>query len=99
MNTIAGRESPFRTATGMENALTDMGDYEATLRLVAASEDGIENWQKSATRLMADALGRVLEDLGERHITLFRALHPDRDRFEREGWPSDRQPTVEGGER
>ena len=40
---------------------------------------------------LARTIGDKARELSEEHEYFFRLHHPDRERFERRGWPTDKQ--------
>ena len=70
-------ETHVTDATALATALSMMSDS-------MDSEDGM------AVSTIAVILRQNLRAIDELHAELWRNLHPDREKFEREGWPGDR---------
>ena len=81
----------YEIVTSMEDGLRDASVLADGVAILAV--DSIED-EKLGAVLMR--LGNLIEDyceaLEERRGELFKLLHPNRDHFEKEGWPGEAQP-------
>ena len=74
----------------LERPLTAIGHF---LDAIALITEAMEKPHAGAVNVHA-ALDHVREAEAV-HLSLFRLTHPDRERFEREGWPGD-EPEMGG---
>jgi len=82
----ADQKDAFRRACGMEDPLRGIRNFALALDRVAQTlEDG--NAAAIVQELELAICARV-EELEEIHGFFFQLHHPDRERFEREGWPT-----------
>jgi hypothetical protein len=82
---VAEKNDAFRRACGMEDPLRGIRNFAGALDRIAqtlSDDNGALIVQEIAMTIQA----RV-EELDEIHG--FRLHHPDRERFERDGWPTE----------
>ena len=78
---------PFRDVTDMEDPISTLRDV---LRAIARMSETMDDTDDaSAVQRLAWLAGEEVENLDKIHDKLFHALHPDRERLDREGWPAD----------
>jgi hypothetical protein len=80
MNQISPNQ--FRHACGMEDPLEAIRNFASALCKIAGTLEGGDIVYELALTIQA----RV-QELDDIHGYFFRLYHPDRERFEREGWP------------
>jgi hypothetical protein len=97
MNQISPKDAidqkdAYSHACAMEKPLERIRQFTAGLaRLAPTIDDG----QAAAiVRELTVAIEESLDELDGSHEFFFRLHHPDRERFEREGWPTE-QATVQ----
>jgi hypothetical protein len=73
-------QDAYRQACAMERPLERIRNFAAAL----ASGEGA-----SVAQELTLAIAESLDELDDIHGFFFRLHHPDRERFEREGWPSE----------
>lgn len=81
------QKDAFSRACDMEKPLERIRNFAAALaRLAPTIDDG----QAAAiVQSLTLAIEKSLDELDGSHGFFFRLHHPDRERFEREGWPDD----------
>jgi hypothetical protein len=83
----------FRFATGMEDPLRRIRNFAGALCRIAGTledDDGMIVYE------LASTIRARVEELDDIHGYFFRLHHPDRARFEREGWPSEQAEADHG---
>jgi hypothetical protein len=84
-------EEAFEVVTSMGNDLMDASVLADGVTILAA--DSIEDQQLGAVLMrLARGIADHCKAVEERRGELFRLLHPNRDHFEKEGWPGEAQP-------
>jgi hypothetical protein len=84
--TTVNRSEAFNIACKMERPLVGIRTYASALARVAETlddDDGV------IVQRLAVSIREHAEEMDNIHEYFFRLNHPDRERFEREGWPSD----------
>ena len=71
----------------MENDVILSRNYAHALSLIGETMEEVEGMV--TCQLARDILANV-EEIEEKRCKLFKLLHPNRDHFERVGWPGDR---------
>jgi hypothetical protein len=84
MTTTADEMRPH--VNRLEDPLTSIGRFLDAIALI--SEVMEEPHACAVNIIVHTALGH-LRDAEVEHLALFRLTHPDRERFDREGWPGD----------
>ena len=82
---ISPDKDAFRHACDMEDPLVGIENFAGALCRVAqtlADGDGVIVLQ------LAQTIRALVQELEKTHEYFFKLHHPDRERFEREGWPS-----------
>jgi hypothetical protein len=88
----AERASAFRIVVDLESSLLSAQRFARAIVLIALSleAEGHDERDTGALIGIADAIRDYCGEIEERRGDLFRLLHPCREEFEREGWPSDK---------
>ena len=73
----------------LERPLTAIGHF---LDAIALITEAMEEPQAGAVNIIIHCALEHVRDAEAEHQSLFRLTHPDRERFEREGWPGDAEP-------
>ena len=76
----------FRHACRIEPALTHTRKFLEALALISET---MEEPHASPVNVVVHAALEHVAEADEAYVTLFRLCHPDRERFEREGWPGE----------
>jgi hypothetical protein len=76
----------FRHACSIERPLTGIRHF---LDAIALITEAMEEPQAGAVNVIIHAALDHVRDAEAVHLSLFRLTHPDRERFEREGWPGE----------
>lgn len=77
---------PFDLVGDLEDHIGAVDDLLHALMMLAET---LDDDNRSAVWRVAFIAQKEMEAIGELHKKLFRLLHPDRLRYEREGWPCD----------
>jgi|SRR5258708_30716067 hypothetical protein len=83
---VPEKDDAFRRACDMEDPLVGIENFARALGRVAqtlADGDGV------IVLHLAQSIRTLVQELEKPHEYFFRLHHPDRERFEREGWPTD----------
>jgi hypothetical protein len=81
--------STFTAACDMEEPLAAVRDY-TSLILEIASGDAMDTDVALGVQQLARNMRREIEAAEELRCGIFRANHPNRKHFERDGWPGDK---------
>jgi hypothetical protein len=79
-------DSPaFYHVSNIERPLSSIRNYAAGLAMISETmgEEGL------VVQEMSWAITDLVKKIEEDYSALFKLTHPNRDRFEREGWPED----------
>jgi hypothetical protein len=79
----------FKAVCDMEEPLTAVRDY-TSLILEIASGDAMDKDVALGVQQLARNMRREIEAAEELRCGIFRANHPNRKHFERDGWPGDK---------
>jgi hypothetical protein len=79
-------KNAFRHACNMEDPLVGIENFAGALCKIAGTLD--DNGGMIVYELARTIRARV-EELDDIHEYFFQLHHPDRERFEREGWPTE----------
>ena len=91
---IVANDGPlFDLVAEMEDGLSAVRDFAGALELMT---DAMGREIAAPVQRLAMEITKRVEGLEKQRGMLFRALHPNRARFERVGWPGDEQPVDEG---
>jgi len=74
----------FRHVGSIEPALTHIRNFLDALALISET---MEEPAASAVNVIVHATLDHVTEADEAYVALFKLSHPDRERFEREGWP------------
>jgi hypothetical protein len=77
----------YRHACAMEDPLQRIRNFTAALARLAPTID--DEQAAAIMQQLTAAIRESLDQLDDIHGHFFRLHHPDRERFEREGWPSE----------
>jgi hypothetical protein len=88
---VAEKDDAFSHACEMEKPLEAIRNFASALCRIAGTLDD-DDGEMIVYELARTICARV-EELDNIHSYFFRLHHPDRDRFERDGWPDDEQAT------
>jgi hypothetical protein len=86
MNRAIDQKDAFSHATGMEDPLRRIRTFAGALVRIAGTledDDGMIVYE------LASTIRARVDELDDIHGYFFRLHHPDRERFEREGWPDE----------
>jgi hypothetical protein len=84
------QKDAFSHACSMEDPLVGIENFAGALGRVAQTLADDRNGV--IVLHLATAIRALVRELEETHGYFFRLHHPDRERFEREGWPDDDVP-------
>jgi hypothetical protein len=78
----------FYHVSNIERPLSSIRNYAAGLAMISETmgEEGL------VVQEMSWAITDLVKKIDKEYSALFKLTHPDRERFEREGWPEGRQP-------
>jgi hypothetical protein len=76
---------PFNQACGMEKPLAGIRNFATALCMIAETLDDEEG---VVVQELAQTIRELVQEVEKGHSYFFRLHHPDRERLEREGWPS-----------
>ena|SRR5450755_2441996 len=82
----------FRQACSLEKPLERIRNFSAALARLAPTID--DEQAAAIIQTLTLEIEESLDELDETHTYFFRLHHPDRGKFEREGWPTE-QAVVE----
>jgi len=77
-------DDAYRHVCRIERPLTHIRNFLDALALITET---IEEPAASAVNVIVRAALDHVAEVDAEYATLFRLTHPDRERFEREGWP------------
>lgn len=83
---LTSEEPQFGLVVQMEDLILAIQNYATALSLIGET---MEEREGMATCQLARDILSNLEELEEKRCELFKRHHPDRQRFEREGWPGE----------
>ena|SRR5437762_5622318 len=86
---------PWTLVCHMEQPLQVLTDLARFLHLISIADGQFEQPDALALQRLAALVDEYTEEASELRGELFRLLHPDRAKFEREGWPGDAPPDDE----
>jgi hypothetical protein len=89
------QKDAFSRACEMEKPLERIRNFAAALaRLAPTIDDGQAS---DIVRVLTLAIAECLDEVDQSHEYFFHLHHPDRERFERDGWPTEAgEITAEG---
>jgi len=79
-------DTAFAHVGSIERPLCSIRNLATALALMS---EALDEPGTSAVQQVTVALLDHVTKIEEEHSSLFRLTHPDRERFEREGWPSE----------
>jgi hypothetical protein len=81
---------PFGLVAGMEDPLVGIERIARAIHVFTIADDiWTDERDAMAVQGLLDALEGYRKQLEKVHSELFRLMHPDRDHFEKVGWPGD----------
>jgi hypothetical protein len=81
------KDDAFGHACAMEDPLQRIRNFTAGLARLAPTMDDGE--AAAIVQELTLAIAECLDELDGSHEFFFQLHHPDRERFQREGWPDD----------
>jgi hypothetical protein len=81
------KDTTFHHVCNLERPLAAARNFATGIALISETLD--ERGASSVQQISAAMIDAVAKIEAE-YSTLFQLTHPDRDRFEREGWPTDK---------
>ena len=84
---LPSTQNPFSHACAMEDPLCRIRNLTGALARIAGTLDGQSG---AIVQELTLAIGEPLDKVDEIHGFFFRLHHPDREQFERTGWPSSK---------
>jgi len=85
-------KAAFEIVTSMENGLEEARISADGVSILATDALHDDEQLGAVFIQLARLIAGHCKELGERRSELFRLLHPNRDHFEKEGWPGEAQP-------
>jgi hypothetical protein len=86
---VAEKDDAFSRACAMEQPLEAIRNFASALCRIAGTLDD-DDGEMIVYELARTIRARV-EELDDIHTYFFRLHHPDRERFEAEGWPAEQE--------
>jgi hypothetical protein len=79
------RNVAFSHACDMEGPLAGIRNFATALCMIAET---LDDYEALVVQELAQQIRDRVPDVEKSHEFFFRLHHPDRERFEREGWPT-----------
>jgi hypothetical protein len=84
---VPEKDDAYRRACDMEQPLERIRNFTAALARLAPTID--DEQAAAIIQQLTLAIAESLDEVDDIHGYFFRLHHPERERFEREGWPDE----------